>query len=278
MKNNMVKIGDYNKIMSDRNIFNQIVYTPMSEALRLLDERRKDKKLVAKVEKLLNGNVPEFFKNKKCGILSRHVATPNHESRMFIAIAKEHSLHPVFFEFHDDKFTNNNNYKHSLGQLRIQQRGTSKNGDPLFEKLTIVDFNIYNGKRLKNTKTIWLEPLTDFHKKLFSVYNYNSDDFLLYDASIWFKKSGGKAVDYYTNFFLLFTCFGILFENFLTSNDENGKFTQSIVLPSIEKVLNLTGVKPLITPIGPLEIETDELWFQHLPKVKTLVPSHKYAK
>jgi hypothetical protein len=25
-------IGDYNKIMSDRNIFNQIVYTPLSEA------------------------------------------------------------------------------------------------------------------------------------------------------------------------------------------------------------------------------------------------------
>ena len=47
-----ISIGDYNKIMSDRNIFNQIVYTPLSEALRLLDERQKDKKLMAKVELL----------------------------------------------------------------------------------------------------------------------------------------------------------------------------------------------------------------------------------
>ncbi len=50
----MIKIGNYNTIMSDRNIFNQIVYTSLSEALRLLDERRKDPELIAKVEKLLS--------------------------------------------------------------------------------------------------------------------------------------------------------------------------------------------------------------------------------
>jgi len=37
-----ISIGDYDTIMSDRNIFNQIVYTPLSEALRLLEERQKD--------------------------------------------------------------------------------------------------------------------------------------------------------------------------------------------------------------------------------------------
>ena len=31
-------IGDYNKIMLDRNIFNQTVYTLLSEALHLLDK------------------------------------------------------------------------------------------------------------------------------------------------------------------------------------------------------------------------------------------------
>ena len=70
-------IGDYNKIMSDRNIFNQIVYTPLSEALRLLDERQKDKELMIKVEKLLKGNIPEILRNKKCGVLCRQVTTPN---------------------------------------------------------------------------------------------------------------------------------------------------------------------------------------------------------
>ena len=50
-----ISIGDYDAIMADRNIFNQIVYTPLSEALRLLDERQKDKKLMAKVNELLKG-------------------------------------------------------------------------------------------------------------------------------------------------------------------------------------------------------------------------------
>src|ERR1035437_857047 len=91
----MIKIGDYNTIMNDRNIFNQIVYTPLSEALRLLDERKKDKKLMAKVKKLLNGNIPKIFKDNKCGIMARQLATPNYENRMFISLAKESDLHPV---------------------------------------------------------------------------------------------------------------------------------------------------------------------------------------
>jgi len=33
IEENKVSIGDYNKIMSDRNIFNQIVYTSLPEAL-----------------------------------------------------------------------------------------------------------------------------------------------------------------------------------------------------------------------------------------------------
>lgn len=49
----MIKIGDYNTIMNDHNIFNQIVYTPLSEALRLLDERRKDPELGVKVQEIL---------------------------------------------------------------------------------------------------------------------------------------------------------------------------------------------------------------------------------
>ena len=54
---------DYNKIISSRNIFNQTVYTPLSEAIRLLEERQKDHKLIAKIEKLLNGDIPGPLKN-----------------------------------------------------------------------------------------------------------------------------------------------------------------------------------------------------------------------
>ena len=101
--------------MNDRNIFNQIVYTPLSEALLLLDKRRKDPELITKVEKLLKGDIPEILKNnKKYAVLFRQIATPNYETKRFIALAKENNLCPVIFEYHNDKFTSNNEFKHSL--------------------------------------------------------------------------------------------------------------------------------------------------------------------
>ena len=267
----MIKIGDYNTIMNDHNIFNQIVYTPLSEALKLLDERRKDKVLVAKVEKLLKGDIPEILKKRKCAIFFRQIATPNHESRRFISVAKENNLHPVFFEYYNDKFTSNNEFKHSLGQLHIQKKN-SKNGNYNVEKITIMDFNLHNGKKFKNAKTLWGEPLADFHRKLFNVHDYKVSDFYSFDASDWFKDNGGKAKNYYVNFLLLFTCFGVLFENFLISKDSEGEFTKNTVLPAIEKTLNLTGVKPLIIPIEPIDMETDKYWISHHKKIMTLIP------
>ena len=269
----MTPTTDYGKVMSDRKLFNQMVYTPMSQATKLLDERRKDSKLITKVEELLKGDIPGFFKEKgKCAIFGRHIATPNHESRMFITLAKENNLHPVFFEYLNDKFTSNNTYKHSLGQLQIQKKGTTKDGSPRFEKINIIDFNTSNGKKIKEIKTLWGDNLVDFHRKLFPLEGYSLSDLYIYDASPWFKVHGGKALDYYVNLLLLFTCYGILFENFLTSDDEDGEFTKNIVLPAIEKVLNLTGVKPLITPIGPLEVENEDFWIHHLPKIKEIIP------
>ncbi len=262
--------------MSDRDIFNQVVYTPLSEALLLLEERRKDSELMGKVEKLLKGEVPEFFKNKKCGILSRHVATPNQESIRFISIAKEHDLYPVFFEYHDDKFTSNNEFKHSLGQLHIPQKNNKKNESNI-ERITIVDFNIYNGKKLKDVKTLWSEPLVEFHRKLFAAHDYKDDDINLYDASVWFKKNGGKAIDYYTNLLLMFTCYGVFFENFLTSKNSEGDFTENIVLPAIENVMNLVGIKPLIVPLEPIDLETEPFWVHHFPKIRAMLPKNKHA-
>jgi hypothetical protein len=249
----MTSIGDYNKIMSDRNIFNQIIYTSLPEALRLLKERQKDPELMAKVKKLLKGNIPEILKKKKCAVQFRQITTPNNECQQFIKLARENDLQPVFFELHVQSHVNKNNVY------------------PV-EKITIVDFNKYNGKKLKDVKTLWEEPLVDFHKKLFIAHDYNLKDFNFYDASEWFKNNGGNAVNYYTNFFLLFICFGILFENFLNLKNSEGEFTKNIVLPALEKVINLTGVRPLIIPTDPIDMETDVHWISYHPKIKALIP------
>jgi hypothetical protein len=267
----MIKIGDYNAIMADRNIFNQIVYTPLSEALRLLEERQKDKELMAKVKKLLKDEIPEIFEeNKKYAVQFRQVAVLNKEGDHFIKISKENNLKPVFFEYHDDKFTSNNAYKHSIGQLRILSDHKKKYSMPL-EKVTIVDFNNHNGSKLKDVFTLWNEKLIDFHRRVFDLHGHKKEDLYFYDASEWFKKKGGKASEYYFHFFLIFVCYGILFENFLTTDDSEGDFSRNIILPTLERVINETGVKPLIVPLEPIDSEDEEYWISFHENIRNII-------
>lgn len=268
----MKQINDYNEIMSDRNIFNKVVYTPLSEALQLLEKRQKDVELIAKIEQLLDGNIPEVLKNiDKYAVQFRQIATPNHEAKHFLNISKENNLKPIFFEYLDDKFTSNNEFKHSLGQLHLQSP-MDKNGNHPIEKITIVDFNKHNGKKLADVRTLWDDTLSNFHRKLFNDNGYNIADLIFYDASLWFKNNGNKAIGYYSNFLLLFVVHGILFENFLTSKDSEGDFSRDVILPAIEKIFDLTGLKPLIVPLEPIDMENDKHWISHNKDIKNFIP------
>lgn len=263
-------IGDYGSIMSDKKLFNETIYTPLSSALKILEERQQDITLIKKIEKLLNNNIPEpLRKQGKHGVQFRQIATPNHDVHWFVELTKDHGLQTVFFEYHKDKFTSNNEFKHSLGQLRIHDN-LNKKGDHIEEKVTIFDFNKYNGKKFKDIMTLWSEPLTDFHRRLFEVCGYSNENLCFYDASQWFEENGPQAVDYYTNFILLFVCHGILFENFLLVGTE-GDFTKNIFLPAFEKASSLAGVKPLIVPIPPMDNEDDTHWVSYSKKIKPLL-------
>jgi hypothetical protein len=269
-KDNKTSIWDYDKIMSDRKIFNKIVYTPLSEALCLLDERQKDSILMAKIEKLLEGDIPEVLKGKKCGIFARQIATPNFDTQCFIKLTKENELETILFEYLDDKFVSKNIFKHSLGQIRVYD-GINQKGEYLIKKVNIIDLVKYDGKKIKDIMTFWGESLVDFHMKLFTYYKLPKG-IIFYDMSKHFNKYGNNVYEYYINFFLLFITHGILFENFLTSKDSEGDFTKMILLPTIEKIENLTGLKPLIVPIEPLESESSEYWISHPSKIKNLIP------
>lgn len=264
---------DYDKIMSDRKLFNEFVYTPLSEAIKILEERQKDPELKKKIENLLNGNIPEVMKGKvKRGFQFRQLATPNNDCRWFLKLVKEYNLEPVLCENPDDKFISKNTFKHSLGKIIIF-KGINKKDDTLVEKIKIIDMVYNDGKSFKDIKTLWGEPLVDFHKNLFIKFNLNKD-LIFYNISDWFKANGKKASEYYKNLILLFICHGILFENFLPSGSD-GQFTKEVVLPSIERAKKLTGLKPLITPIPPMDIEDDEYWVSHLPEIKKYIKNDK---
>lgn len=273
----MEKKWDYNKIMSDRKLFNETVYTPLSQAIKILEERQKDKKLIEKVEKLLNGDIPEpLRKIGKYGVQFRQIATPNVDCQHFIAIANGFGLSTVFFEYFDDKFTSNNEFKHSLGQLRIHD-GINRYGQFNNEKITIVDFANYDGKKIRDVITLKSKPLIDLHREFFDILSLSKENLIFFDLSEWLKENGKYASEYYKNLFLLFTTHGILFENFLRSGSE-GEFSRNVALPAVEYAEKTTGLKPLIVPIPPMEIEEEEHWISYHPKIKKHIKNNLCKK
>jgi hypothetical protein len=142
-----------------------------------------------------------------------------------------------------------------------------KNNFFIKEKINIIDFNKNDGKKIRDVLTLSGESLVEFHKKLFNVYNINIKDFVFFDGSSWLRKMGGNAKEYYKKDLMLYICHGILFENFLSEGDD-GKFSKEILLPAIKEVKELSGCKPLIVPIPPMDIEDDDIWFSYDKKVK----------
>ena len=256
---NLDKKWDYNAIMSDRNLFNKTVYTPLSEAIKILEERQKDKKLKEYVKNNLPFGVPEIFKKgERYAFLSRPLATPNNESFRFLNILNiMNGFTPIFWEYKDDKFTPNmNEVKYNFAKMTFYF-GKGKNGGEKNKKIRIVDFNIYEGKKISQVKTIWGQDLSDFHKELFEKIYSDSlpKDTIFFDASNWYKHSGLNVKIYYKFLFMLFLTHGILFENFMIDNKEENLFIKDVFLPAFLKILKETGKKPLIVPLEPLETE-----------------------
>lgn len=262
---------DFKKIIENKKLFEDTIYTPLSEAIKILESRKKDHKIKDQVEKLLGNNIPKIFKKNGNNCYQfRQVATPNYEGQWFIKIARSLGLKPNFCEFHDDKFTTNNNFKLSLGQIKIHH-GFKKDGEVILEKINIIDLKKNDGKKLKEVNTNWSENLIDFHKKLFKLYKFDTKGIDCSDLSAWHNEIANNPFDSYVKVFLLFITHGILFENFLTYGKES-IFTKEVVLPAFEEVKKLTGLKPLIVPIPPMDKEYDDYIVYHKPIIKKVIP------
>lgn len=250
---------DIEQLVSDRVVFNAFVYTPVEEALKTIESRRNDSILRERVLTIIPNDIPDVLRDRNVAILFRHVATPNYEIRRFISIVDAiGGIDPLFWEYHSDKFTSNNELKHALGKMSFFF-GNGKKGGQKINRHNIINFNSENGKKIKEICTVWNESLIDFHHNLFALSYPKLADNCFFDASEWFKESGGSAKEYYIKFLALFIQNGILFENFMLDEKER-EFTKTVFLPAFISVWELTGVKPLIVALEPTEIEGDNFW------------------
>ena len=205
------------ELISDREKFNKFVYTPLDEALKEFKNRQRNKELQDYVDKSLPAGVPEVIKDNKCAVVFVQIATPNLELRRFISIVDAiDGFVPLFFEFVEDKFTDNNEWKYNLGRMTFYF-GRGKKGGEKIERLRVIDFDVYKGRKLSDVKTFWGQSLVDFHHELFDFYHPKGrgKNIIFYDGSDWFLKSGGHPQYYYEHFFKLFLSNGILFENYM---------------------------------------------------------------
>ncbi len=246
------------------------IYTPLSEALVLLQERFNNKDLRDKVIAYHKSIMPPGLLGEiPKAVFSRPVATPNFEFQYFIDLISETGLDPLVLEF-PDKFVASNNSKYHLCKLCILDKTHSTHRQ--VGSHPIVNFNSWEGESLSSVNTKKNDLLVDKHHDfLYKVYPSMKGK--VYDFSDWFKETRGEtSEEYYVAFLSLFTCFGILFENFLMSDPVEKEFFLSKVIPGYDKVIELFGVKPIICPLLPISNEFQDSWYwydnKHNPIIK----------
>src|SRR3990167_9051536 len=104
-------------LVSDREKFNKFVYTSVNDAVNELEKRRSEN-LQSRVTKFLSVGVPEALNNQKRAVVFRQLVTPNYELRRFISLVDAiDRFSPLFFEYANDKYTDNNEWKYHLGKM-----------------------------------------------------------------------------------------------------------------------------------------------------------------
>lgn len=243
------------------------LYTPLSVAKEEIWRRWNDKKLKNKVEEFLNGDVPKFLQEKPKAYLGRHIASPNFEFIRFLESAQTIGLEPVCPEYLQDKFSAANFEKYHLGKIFLHNGKGKKGGDKITTS-RIIDFTDSEGKKLEHLKTCWGDSFCGFHHKLLDTI-CPSDNRIIFDISPWIIRNGKNPELFYSKFFALFICHGVLFENFLLNKGEN-YFSNNVVIPNFKKIYKKFGIKPLIVPLVPIEKETDIYWWCYPEKVNKL--------
>ena len=253
MKNSIENLPDVNRIL-----------TPMANAIEEMRMRKLDDSLLQSVNEFFDSNIPNHFKSDTPLLyLSRHIATPNFETLHAIKIAKDNDVTLIIGEDPNDKFVSNNFLKKSLGKLTIIT-GKAKNGDPIIENTTIVDFNSYSGQPFNKVLTRSGTLLVDVHKFLMS--KYRDSRVVVSNESNWVGEyHKGDIIEYYKMFLSLMIVHGIMLEFYAV---EDSEFVDEVLAPAFNFVESKFGHKPLICGLIEPEQEFKKNWLAYPKEVK----------
>lgn len=252
----------------------QDLFTPLPEAVHILEKRRLDSRLKKEVEDYMKG-VPAYFKeNKGVLYLARHVATPNFETLRFLSLCEPYTdMISVIGQDSKDIFTGNNSLKRSLGKMPIIRRD-SPPGKFTIQHETVVEFNNSQGKKLRNIKTTWGESLITFHNNLFKELYPGKvsikDDFLWID-----KHRRGDLLGHYKYLLSLFIVHGIMFEWFPQNNVDESRFFEEVFQPAFSFVHKKFGYRPLITSLVSTSRESEKNWEAYPAETSTILQKKK---
>jgi hypothetical protein len=254
------------------DVRNNIYYsTKFDSLLEELKNRSENKDIDAKLTKYWDSHqIPyiDFLKGGPYAILSRSVASPNFEQLRFLRFAKRYNLTPVILEY-DGKFVTINTEKLCLCKMHfLFDQNSREYKTP--HKIDLVDTNKYQGKRMSEILTYSNKPLIDFHHNLFLRYS-NNKTCKIFNFTTWFNETRILADEYYFYFLLIFIKNAVLFDNYLISEPHESGFVEKKIIPSINRIKEVFGLKPLIYPLVPFKTENSTKWLSYEQKIENLV-------
>lgn len=253
--------------------------TSYGDAIVELRRRRTDPDLRRKVEEYLENDIPEYFRDEPVLYLCRHVASPNVQTLRFLRRFRQEGMKTVIGQDSKDLFVSHNQLKKSLGKLPVCTGIFHKKGRSIeqFRKISIIDFNAWNGKVLHTIRTKWGEPFVEFHNRILK--RLAGDHVHVEEDSSWVDRyDRGDLLAEYKKVVALFIVHGIMFEDYPTEESPiEAGFVTDILRPAMEHVEGIFGVKPLICPLVPLGVATTDVWEGYPPEVLKILEEHMRA-
>lgn len=247
------------------------IHLSLDEARAELAKRWHNHELRTEVEAELGGRFMPECRHQPRAFLFCQLLTPSNGFDFFMQAGRYAGATPFVMEFLGDAFTRSSREKQGWGRLRALD-GQRKVIIDLFS------FSQNGRKKFSDIITHSGETLVDFHHRLLDVNGYRIDH---RDLTDWLHTIG-KPAEYYYPLLLHFVAHGVWFENLVTTDEGENGFTNTIVLPTMKKIEERYGLRPLIVRLYPdEETQTDEddfYWWCYPPQINDYLVQHAREK